>query len=314
MELHRGKLPGNTCRRSRDIRLLLCRGSWSSRRFQYKVRVAIRGCSRTLNLICYGRSFEYLGATSSFAITRSPGEHSFTRALIWALTKFAKGERMFTTTELVNKIREAPKFPKKQVPVLQSRDSTSFQRIILSPVPSPGSQEEAATESPNRASTEILKLQFHFEKPPTDTELKELAGHLVHHIKLQRGNLHRVSFGGVSSVIHMVLSRWRGSSNSSQTPSPSAVVSEGSRLLPQPAPGQRPALSTNGNHDCSLRINRSNIEERQQLSGRLVQRESKQYLLKDEGICLHFKMFWIALWLSVLSCFRRAPSGYESLA
>ncbi|KAL9035476.1 MAG: hypothetical protein Q9180_004842, partial [Flavoplaca navasiana] len=64
------------------------------------------------------RSFEYLGATSSGDTTKAPGPGSFSSALIWALGVLAKESGGFTTSTLANKIREAPNFPKKQVPIL----------------------------------------------------------------------------------------------------------------------------------------------------------------------------------------------------
>ncbi len=67
------------------------------------------------------RAFEFLGATSAEETTPEPGPNSFTSGLIWALEQLAVNDG-FTTSELLRKITEAPKFPQNQYPVHHDRD------------------------------------------------------------------------------------------------------------------------------------------------------------------------------------------------
>ncbi|KAL8859653.1 MAG: hypothetical protein Q9178_003767 [Gyalolechia marmorata] len=78
------------------------------------------------------RCFEFLHAPSSGM--KAPGPSSFTSGLIWALRVLAK-ERpgRFTTSTLANKIREAPNFPKQQMPIISERDYPS-ERIVIAPL------------------------------------------------------------------------------------------------------------------------------------------------------------------------------------
>ncbi len=102
------------------------------------------------------RCFEFLGATSSGATTRAPGPSSFSSGLIWALGALAKESDKFTTNKLVNKIREAPNFPGKQVPVLTERsDLSSLHRIVMAPLLA---ADEASTAVPAEEQ-DITRLQ-----------------------------------------------------------------------------------------------------------------------------------------------------------
>ncbi|KAL8862604.1 MAG: hypothetical protein Q9178_001102 [Gyalolechia marmorata] len=126
------------------------------------------------------RCFEFLGATSSGATTKSPGPNSFTSGLIWALRVLAKENDRFTTSTLANKIREAPNFPKTQVPILYERnDLASLQRIVIAPLLN---GDEALTASPveNKDTTPhppwgFLELTISLEKKPTKTEIRKFA-------------------------------------------------------------------------------------------------------------------------------------------
>jgi hypothetical protein len=66
---------------------------------------------------------EYLVAGDG--VTLSAGPHSFTTALIWALTQLHK-ENSFTTAELLQRTKNAPEFPKSMQPLL-------FQKLKSSP-------------------------------------------------------------------------------------------------------------------------------------------------------------------------------------
>jgi len=157
------------------------------------------------------RSFEYLAASTS-SYTPSPGEESFTRALIWALEKLAvqspsraapQASPMFTTSKLAKMICDAPKFPQDQQPLLTTRDVDTWQHIILAPLPrdgvstpAPSVQDEDEDED-DKPIPQSLSLTFHFKAKPDEIELKKLADHLKKFMKLHDTSLHRVQWGGI---------------------------------------------------------------------------------------------------------------------
>ncbi|KAL8720869.1 MAG: hypothetical protein Q9225_002348 [Loekoesia sp. 1 TL-2023] len=126
------------------------------------------------------RCFEFLGATSSGATTRCPGPNSFTSGLIWALEALAKENERFTTTTLANKIRQAPNFPKKQVPILQERnDGSSLRRIVIAPLLE---RHEDTTAIPTVVSDTtppqawgFLYLSICLERRPSKEEVAKFA-------------------------------------------------------------------------------------------------------------------------------------------
>ncbi|KAI4175771.1 MAG: hypothetical protein LQ343_001384 [Gyalolechia ehrenbergii] len=125
------------------------------------------------------RCFEFLGATSSGATTRCPGPASFTSGLIWALEVLAKEHERFTTTTLANKIRQAPNFPKKQVPTLQERnDLSSLRRIVVAPLVEGQVNTKAlatvgATTSPQTWG--FLYLSISLEGRPSKADVAKLG-------------------------------------------------------------------------------------------------------------------------------------------
>jgi hypothetical protein len=157
------------------------------------------------------RSFEYLAASTS-PYTPSPGEESFTRALIWALEKLAvqspsraapQASPMFTTSKLAKMICDAPKFPQDQQPLLTTRDVDTWQHIILAPLPrdgvstpAPSVQDEDEDED-DKPIPQSLSLTFHFKAKPDEIELKKLADHLKKFMRLHDTGLHRVQWGGI---------------------------------------------------------------------------------------------------------------------
>ncbi|KAL8920451.1 MAG: hypothetical protein Q9172_004498 [Xanthocarpia lactea] len=188
------------------------------------------------------RCFEFLGATSSGATTKSPGRHSFTSGLIWALGVLAKESDRFTTSTLAKKIREAPDFPRTQMPILYERnDLASLQRIVIAPLLN---ADEALTANPAGKKDTIppppwgfLELRISLEKCPTKTEISKFAKDVnmmiqtielkVRHVKW--GGLYRsLSADGIHSpmvrkavrtLLHMGRRRRRASSTSLSVPS-----------------------------------------------------------------------------------------------
>ena len=80
------------------------------------------------------RIFEFLGAAGPDEVTCLPGPESFTSALIWALEELAKEKEPFMTTELLQKIIMAPRFPPNQRPCLTELGIHFPQHLILEPV------------------------------------------------------------------------------------------------------------------------------------------------------------------------------------
>jgi hypothetical protein len=71
---------------------------------------------------------------ASIELTRLPGKHSFTSALIYALQLLSEDPNGFTISDIYFAVRKAPFFPVNQTPVLDERSSPPFQRIVLAPL------------------------------------------------------------------------------------------------------------------------------------------------------------------------------------
>lgn len=148
------------------------------------------------------RSFEYLGATSSGDTTKAPGPGSFSSALIWALGVLAKESGGFTTSTLANKIREAPNFPKKQVPVLTERnDLSSLQRIVIHPLPD---GNEASTTAPaqdqdmtSQQPWGFLDLKISLEQCPTQDQIGKFGKDIAMMMQSTELKVRRVKWGGL---------------------------------------------------------------------------------------------------------------------
>ncbi|KAL9038912.1 MAG: hypothetical protein Q9180_002845 [Flavoplaca navasiana] len=148
------------------------------------------------------RSFEYLGATSSGKTTKAPGPGSFSSALIWALGVLAKESGGFTTNTLANKIREAPNFPKKQVPILTERNElSSLQRIVIHPLPD---GNEASTTAPaedqdmtSQQPWGFLDLKISLEQCPTKQEIGKFGKDIAMMMQSTELKVRRVKWGGL---------------------------------------------------------------------------------------------------------------------
>lgn len=149
-------------------------------------------------MLIYPRSFEFLGACSSGNQTRSPGEESFTTALIWALEALLKDRRRFTVAQLSRKIREAPHFPEEQVPVQLDRCYNTIERIVLAPLVKADENTEATPNSPNDTHDDQgrVTLNFVFDKPPSRTTIKEFAKALDLAMRKHEIPVKRIGWGG----------------------------------------------------------------------------------------------------------------------
>ncbi|KAL8942351.1 MAG: hypothetical protein Q9216_001733 [Gyalolechia sp. 2 TL-2023] len=149
------------------------------------------------------RCFEYLGATSSGATTRCPGPASFTSGLIWALEALAKEHERFTTTLLANKIRQAPDFPKKQVPILQERNNncSSLRRIVIAPLLE-GQEDTKAIPTAVGMTTPpqawgFIYLSISLDKRPSTTEVAKLAKDVSLMMETTDLKVRNVKWGGL---------------------------------------------------------------------------------------------------------------------
>ena len=143
------------------------------------------------------RSFQFLAATSAGHVTRTPGPHSFTSGLIWALIQLAEERGKFTTSELSDKVRDSPGFPKHQVPVLYDRGRPSWKRIVLAPLSEEPLEQSCTSLSSNPVH---LDLKFVLENDPGEADITNLA-------KAIRGVLHNqaivrhVNWGGIHAPV-----------------------------------------------------------------------------------------------------------------
>lgn len=170
------------------------------------------------SLTCH-RKFEYLAATSK-ETTKRPGPHSFTSALLHSLSDLAEKRKRFTSSELVNAIREAPNFPKGQVPTLSERGgASSRERIMLAPLPkasiAPPASESQDSESvegrpvPDRVHQEILTLKIFWESRPEKYEIETLGRELNSIVQDHNLRVCRIMWGGLRSFIREYANRFQ---------------------------------------------------------------------------------------------------------
>ena len=142
--------------------------------------------------------------------TKVPGKDSFTRALIYALEALVE-ERVdgrFTTVELLNRIKDAPHFPKDQNPMLINREKKhSAGRIMLHPLKGNGSdvqfsREEAAKLDPLKGHA--LTLHFDFSEKPSSAFL-EMLGRELNDFFQRNVGINQVRWGGMRQAMAV---RW----------------------------------------------------------------------------------------------------------
>ena len=148
------------------------------------------------------QSFEYLAATGADDTTPSPGDTSFTSALIWALKELSKDRTgRFTTVHLLEKIQQAPDFPRDQKPVLSKRrENPANERIILHKVGSPvgGSTLNGnGTVHRNTPQQDVLTLKFVFDARPSETDIRNLGMDLNHVVRQHQLHVNRIMWGGI---------------------------------------------------------------------------------------------------------------------
>lgn len=153
------------------------------------------------------RAFEYLAATAPGSTTKSPGPHSFTSALIWALEALVAGEGRFTTQQLVSKIKNSPGLPAGQKPILSKRSSrVAPSYIMLEPMSKDPKRQELirkrdSSNNHDSGAAVLLTLKFVFDTRPTEKQV-EILGRALNGII--EGDAHdlrisRIMWGGLSS-------------------------------------------------------------------------------------------------------------------
>jgi hypothetical protein len=118
-----------------------------------------------------GQTYEFLGACAMDKTTASPGEKSFTAALITSLQfLLEEGEKQQFTTADLSRVIGLQKYRKKNIPCLWSRSAHDQRRIVLAPM---------AKAKPYFDNTEIpayLELRIELKQDTlTVAEVEDLA-------------------------------------------------------------------------------------------------------------------------------------------
>ena len=176
--------------------------------------------------------FEFLGASSDTETTATPGDTSFTSALIFALKTLVKEkpEGCFTTVELRDKIREkAPKFPTTQCPVLCDRvKNTSAGGIMLHPLNKSSLDAPPSPRPPLSPALEGKTVTFHmdFSRKPSLEDIETLGSQMNKIFEHHSLGVTRIRWGGMRHnasshslrVFQRILIRQRRASETRQLP------------------------------------------------------------------------------------------------
>lgn len=153
------------------------------------------GALRARSRSSHTRSFEFLGACDRKEYTPGPGKHSFTKALIWALRKLRiSSPNGFDSAELRKNIISAPNANGRYIPVLFSREPTSFDHIWIYPksldeTKSAPEHDSFRVYRQDRPPMDSLSLRFRFSKRQDEEQVKRLAETLSQFAKEQRNCL-----------------------------------------------------------------------------------------------------------------------------
>jgi hypothetical protein len=139
-----------------------------------------------------GQTYEYLGACAHDKTTPSPGEKSFTTALIKALQILLNEneKHQFTTADLSRKIGEQ-KYKKNNLPCLWSRSAHDQRRIMLAPM-------NNGTQKPYFDNTEIpayLELRIELKQESLNAlEVEDLARRVARAVSESKVHTRRVDW------------------------------------------------------------------------------------------------------------------------
>ena len=162
------------------------------------------------------QSFEYLAATGAEDTTDSPGDTSFTAALIWALKRLVRESWVrFTTTDLLTEILKAPNFPEDQKPVLSKRrENPTNERIMLHPLRPESPIDGTSSRGPRhkRLQQDVVTLKFVFESRPSVEDIHKLGSDLNHVVRNNELHVNRIAWGGIQpreDIVYRVVSNWK---------------------------------------------------------------------------------------------------------
>ena len=103
-------------------------------------------------------------------------------------------------SQLSSRIREAPNFPKDQVPVQLDRGDGSIERIMLAPLPEEvDSTEDARIKSDTPTQQGLLHLNFIFDEPPTKANITNFGKNLNRFMWKEKMPVNRIVWGGLTS-------------------------------------------------------------------------------------------------------------------
>jgi hypothetical protein len=145
------------------------------------------------------RRFEFLAACKNNTLTRPPGPYSFTSALIWALEHLVERYEKFTTLQLCDQIRSAPKLPPNQIVQIHERADPCDQRIILAPLSSPslGAKLDDTTTATG-AGTSLPKaffdLRVWYQNDLNAKEVEDVARRLKELVLDQKISANRIAW------------------------------------------------------------------------------------------------------------------------
>lgn len=145
------------------------------------------------------RNFEYIAA--SIELTKGPGKHSFTSALLHALGELSKDPDGFTTQKLYSTVRRAPDFPKSQTPIWEERGSYSSRKLLLAPLPDVSGNVATVArldtdEDKNNAKFGLC-LQLTFHSLPKSSEMEQMCQGLKDMVKHKELNATQINWKGM---------------------------------------------------------------------------------------------------------------------
>ena len=148
------------------------------------------------------RIFEFLGATGPNGTTPLPGKESFTSALIWALQELADARACFMSSELLQKILDAPNFPRDgQVPCMTTRGPQCVRKLILEPMASEaeewGSSIEGRRDEASESFKYCLNLQLLLPDAPEEKDIKRMCDSFRELILSHRFFAHQILWQGL---------------------------------------------------------------------------------------------------------------------
>ena len=156
--------------------------------------------------------------------TKSPGDESFTSALIYALERLLEEQPdgRFTTVDIMGKIQECPTFPRDQDPKLSDRERhTLAGRVMLHPLKEDDSAHTSVqssdltspAEGPSSdfLSRQTMTLHFDLKARPNPIHVEEFGLELnrIFADRTRTLGVNRVRWGGMQSMAARIVKNWK---------------------------------------------------------------------------------------------------------